>query len=561
MLRGLGLALLGVLAVAGAAQAQDAISTQKSVTLGGNDRRGLPEPSSLPPPFGSNLFGTPKAPPSTTAPSAAGQPAPAAAASSSTQSRTNFDPNYVVQPGDAVDVQLYGATSVSAPSTVNANGDIFIPTVGPVHVAGTTAAALPNLVSGAVQQVYVQNVRVYAALISAIPVNVFVTGPVPHPGQYAASSTDSVIAALQYAGGIDPYAGSYRDIKVLRKGKVVESIDLYDFLVDGHLAPFTFRSGDSIVVGPQGMMVSVSGATRSDYRYEMKPPFTGAELLRYARPRADATHAALTGIRDGRPQAFYETLADFAKRRLEDGDVVRLAADVASNMITVTVDGRVEGPTTLVLRREATLQEALSYVPVLPQFADTESVYLRRASVAAAQKSAIDDSVMRLEETLTATPVVGDSDAAIRTQEATLLDKFAQEARSVQPEGRVIVSRHGQVGNVRLEDGDVIVVPPRTDLVNVTGEVAIPQAVVWGDDISINAYLELAGGVTARGDTSRIIVQRASGEIIIGSSTRVRAGDHIIVLPKEPDETLPILKDITQVIYQIAVGVGVAIRP
>ncbi len=555
MLRGLAFSILAVLAVAGtAAQAQDAISTQKSVTLGGNDRRGLPDPSTLPPPFGSNLFGTPRMAPSTTTPGGASQPAP------SSQTHTNFDPNYVVQPGDAVDVQLYGATQISAPSTVNANGDIFIPTVGPVHVAGTTAAALPNAVNSAVQQVYVQNVRVYAALISAIPVNVFVTGPVLHPGQYAASSTDSVIAALQYAGGIDPYAGSYRDIKILRKGKLVQSVDLYDFLVDGHLPPLTFRNGDSIVVGPQGIMVSVSGATRGDYRYELKAPFTGAGLLKLARPRADATHAALTGIRDGRPQAFYETLDEFAKRKLADGDVVRFAADVASNMITVTVDGRVEGPTTLVLRREATLQEALSYIPVLPQFADTESVYLRRASVAAAQKSAINDSILRIEESLTNTPLVGDSDAAIRTQEAGLVDKFAQEARAVQPEGRVIVSRHGQVGNVRLEDGDVIVVPPRTDLVNVTGEVAIPQAVVWGEDLSINAYLDLAGGVTARGDTSRIIVQRASGEIVIGSGTRVRAGDHIIVLPKEPDETLPVLKDITAVIYQIAVGVGVALR-
>lgn len=552
-LRGLVFGALGLLAAATTAVAQDALSTQKEITLGGNDRRGLPDPAGLPPPFGSNLFGTPKAPPSTTTPSAAGQPMPSA------QSHANFDPNYVVQPGDAVDVQLYGATSISAPSTVNANGDIFIPTVGPVHVGGTTAAALPGAVSGAVQQVYVQNVRVYAALLSAIPVNVFVTGPVLHPGQYPASSTDSVIAALQYAGGIDPLAGSYRDIKILRHGAVVQTIDLYDFLIRGRLAPFTFRNGDSIVVGPQGLMVSVSGATRGNYRYELKAPYTGAELLKLARPRADATHASLTGIRDGRPQAFYETMDEFAKRTLMDGDVVRFAADIASNMITVTVDGRVEGPTTLVLRREATLQEALSYIPVLPQFADTQSVYLRRASVADAQKAAIGDSILRLEQSITATPLVGDSDAAMRAQEAALLDKFAQEARAVQPEGRVIVSRRGQVGNVRLEDGDVIVVPPRTDLVNVTGEVAIPQAIVWGEDLSVGEYLDLAGGVTPRGDTGHIIVQRASGEIVIGS-TRVRAGDHIIVLPKEPDETLPILKDITAVIYQIAVGVGVALH-
>ena len=76
-----------------------------------------------------------------------------------------------------------------------------------MHVGGATAGALDTVVGGAVQQVYVQNVKVYAALISAIPVNIFVTGNVTRPGQYAASSSDSVIAALQYADGIDPLSG------------------------------------------------------------------------------------------------------------------------------------------------------------------------------------------------------------------------------------------------------------------------------------------------------------------------------------------------------------------
>lgn len=546
-------ALLSLLPVA--AHAQDAIATQKAISLGGSDARGLPDPDTLPPPFGSTLFGAGRsadiAPPGAAA--AASQPMPTA------QARTNFDPGYVVQPGDAVDVQLYGATQISAPSTVNANGDIFIPTVGPVRVAGATAGSLQSTVNSAVQQVYVQNVRVYAALVSAIPVNILVTGAVMRPGQYPASSTDSVVAALQYAGGIDAQSGSYRDIKILRRGRLVQTVDLYEFLLHGRLAPFTFRNGDSVVVGPQGLSVAASGSVRGTYRYELVAPFTGEQLIALARPRPDATHVSLTGIRDGRRESFYLTLAEFAQRPLLDGDIVRIVADIPAGKIVVSVDGRVDGPTTLVLRREATLQEALSYVQVSPQFADIGSVYLRRASVAAAQKRAIDESLLRLQQSLAASPVVGESDAANRTQEAALVDKFAAAARQVQPEGRVIVSRHGTVGNVRLEDGDVIVVPARTDLVNVTGEVAIPQAVVWDSDLSVNDYLELAGGVTERGDRSHIIVQRASGETILGSSTSVHAGDRIIVLPEEANSTLPVLKDITAVIYQIAVGVGVAL--
>lgn len=552
--RGLAAAVLSMLAFATGAYAQDAWSTQAQVSLGGNDVRGLPGPGSLPPPFGSTIFsGNPVngggAPP-------AGTPA----APPSAQTHVNFDPSYVVQPGDAVDVQLFGATAISAPSTVNANGDIFIPTVGPVHVAGATAGSLQDVVNGAVQKVYVQNVRVYASIVSAIPVKIFVTGAVAHPGQYSASSTDSVVAALQYAGGIDPASGSYRNISILRRGKTVQSVDLYDFLIKGQMPAFTFQNGDTVVVGPQGLTISVMGSQRGNFRYELIGAHDGRELLALAPPRADTSHVSLTGIRDGRPTSFYLKIDEFSARPLMNGDIVRMVADAAADMITVTIDGRVEGPTTLVLRREATLQEALAYIPVSKEFADIDSVYLRRASVAVAQKKAIDESLLRLQESISEAPLVGDSDATVRAQEATLIDKFATQARAVQPEGRVIVSRHGKVGNIRLENGDVIVIPPRTDLVTVTGEVAIPQAIVWGEDLSVADYLELAGGVTPRGDERHIIVQRASGETIVGASTRVNAGDRIIVLPEAPSETLPILKDITAVIYQIAVGVGVALR-
>lgn len=555
--RGLSFAAILVLGLTGLAHAQDVLSTQKGVALGGTDQRGLPNVGTLPPPFGSTLFTAAKPAPGTAAPSLT---APASQPMPSSQPRSNYDPSYIVQPGDAVDIQLYGATSISAPSTVNAGGDIFIPTVGPVHVAGQPASQLQSSIDTAVQQVYVRDVKVYSALLSAIPVNVFVTGPVARPGQYPASSTDSVIAILQYAGGIDPVAGSYRDIRIVRHGRVIQHIDLYEFLIEGHLPPFALHNGDTIVVGKQGLSVAVMGSVRGAYRYELTPPYTGDQVIALARPLPDATHVALIGVRGGRPGSAYMTLEQFAHHGLEDGDIVRMVADIAANTITVTIDGRVEGQTTLVLRRDATLLEVLSYIPVSNYFADTESIYLRRASVAAAQKKSIQESVLRLEQAVTSTPVVSDSDATIRVQEEQLVEKFAQEALAVQPEGRVIISRGGKVGDVRLEDGDVIVVPARTDLVTITGEVSIPQAVRWSAELSVNDYLTLAGGVTERGDTSRILVQRASGEILIGTRTDIHPGDQIIILPEVPSNLLPILKDITAVIYQIAVGVGVALH-
>ena len=105
------------------ALAQDALSTQRQATLGGTDQRGLPDPSTLPPLFGSSLFLVPKG--AALAPAlglALGSaepgavPAPATSSAASAAGRTNFDPGYVIQPGDAIDVQLFGAAAISAPS-------------------------------------------------------------------------------------------------------------------------------------------------------------------------------------------------------------------------------------------------------------------------------------------------------------------------------------------------------------------------------------------------------------------------------------------------------------
>ncbi len=550
------LLVLGVMgACLGPAWAQDLLSTQKFPSLGGSDIRALPNNAAIPL-FGSDLFnGAPR-------PLSPGQVLPQSNAAPGTAAppRPNVSPSYIVQPGDAVNTQVYGATTMDSSSTVDAQGRIFLPTIGPVQVGGRPAGDLQKDIAAAVGQVYVKDVRVYATLISATPVNIFVAGPVAHPGQYASSSTDSVMAVLQYAGGIDPARGSYRNIQILRQGSVVATADLYDFLLRGTLPAVNLQGGDTILVGQQGMTVAVSGDARGPFRYEMKAGATGTDLLAMAQPRPDATHVSLVGMRGGQIQSFYVPLKDFLTRPLADGDTIRIQADQASDKIMVSIDGRVQGPTTFAIKRDTSLQELLAYVPVDPKFSDTRSIFIRRASVAAAQKSAINASIMRLEQSVASAPVVSDSDAQIRTQEGALVAKFADEARAVTPEGRVVVSRGGRVSNVRLEDGDVIVVPPRTDLVTVVGEVQIPQAVVWGRGLSVSQYVALAGGKTERADMGRVIVQRANGETLIGSGVSVAPGDQVIVPPSAVNNTLPIIKDITQIVYQIAVGVGVLLR-
>jgi protein involved in polysaccharide export with SLBB domain len=191
---------------------------------------------------------------------------------------------------------------------------------------------------------------------------------------------------------------------------------------------------------------------------------------------------------------------------------------------------------------------------------DPSAIYVRRVSVAQAQTKAIKDAFQRLESTVVTSPTVTAEQAQMRQQEAQIIFQFAAQLTNVTPEGRLVVQRNGQPTNVRLEDGDVIVVPSRTDLVLVSGEVRVPQAMVWLSGADVNHYITTAGGFTERADTSNLLVIRPSGETIVAAHPPVRPGDEIIVLPSPDNWALPFVKDLTQIIYQVAVATGVALR-
>lgn len=615
-MRRLLVVLVAFLSWTAAGLAQTVQDTQAPVPIGGTDTRTLPSRSLLPPMFGASLFSgpgvavqpgataqptTPATGTSATGTTSTGQSnqslkaiagllqsgvsgvsstAGAAALLSQTTGATTagqppvvpatpvqppagmaaFDPNHVMAPGDSVQVHIYGATTLDQQVTVDSNGDIFLPTIGPVHVAGSMAGNLQSVVATAVATVYHTNAQVYVTLAMAVPVNVFVTGAVVAPGQYAQLSTASIITYLQAAGGIDPNRGSYRDVEVLRDGHAIAHFDLYDFLLQGRLPPLRMRERDTILVRPQGRVVAALGDVSGMFRYELTRPDTGAELIRLARPYPDATEANLIGVRDGRPASFSHSLAEFSNLRLENGDVVTFTPDVPTNVMTVKLDGRIDGPTTLVVTRQATLFDVLPYTPIDPYFSDASSIYVRRVSVAQAQTKAIQDSMQRLENTVVTSPTITAEQALMKQQEAQIIFQFASQLTNVQPEGRLVVQHDGHLSNVRLEDGDVIVVPSRTDLVLVSGEVRVPQAVVWVSGADLDHYIKGVGGFTERADEDRILVTHPSGETVVGSNPPMVAGDRIIVLPAADNWALPFIKDMTQIIYQIAVASGVALK-
>ncbi len=493
---------------------------------------------------------------------AAGRPSAVFGASLFTQGASASseapNPNYILTPGDRVAVRVWGAVEAEQSGVIDPAGNFFLPNIGPIPLAGTRSGDIQARVEAEVRRLYTQQVQVYATVLSAQRIGVFVTGFVRTPGRFAGSAADSVLDFLVRAGGVDPSRGSFREISILRGGRQAANLDLYRFLLDGRLPALRLQEGDTIVVGRQRALVGATGGVRNNFLFEVPGQImTGRELIEYARPLPSATNAIIQGTRDGRPFSRYTTLTELQGQRLGDQDVVTFITDRPTQTVRVTVEGSRIGPSVLVMDRDAQLCNALDYIEVDPLLADTSSVFILRASVAAQQARALAEASDRLERALFLATSPTQGVAAIRTAEAQQISTYLQRARRTVPEGRVVVFSDGRCNSIRLEDNDVIVIPERRETVFVTGEVGMARAIVWRPGITVNELLREAGGLTARGDTRNLMIRRASGEVILDPREAPRPGDELIALPRLDPRYFQMATDLMQILFQAALAARV----
>lgn len=468
--------------------------------------------------------------------------------------------SYVIAPGDQITLRVWGAVDIDRVLPVDAQGNIFIPAVGPVKVQGIRHSQLDDRVRAAVNSVYSNNVQVYTNLQGVQPVSVFVTGYVTNPGRFAGTPNDSVLYFLDQAGGIDDKLGSYRKVQVVRNGRVIASADLYDFLINGSLPRPQFRDGDTIVVAERGPVVTVEGDVARGYRYELTPnTMTGQELLKLARLKPDVSHVLVRGSRNTGPISSYLNVADFYQQQLNNGDQLVFSADQRNDTIVVQIEGSYYGPSRFALPRDAQLHDLLDAIPVPEAMTDVQSISLKRVSVAERQKQSLEESLARLETTYLGASSATAEEAQIRVREAELINSFIKRASQVEPTGRLVLAHNGQISNIRLQDGDIITIPERSDSLLISGEVLVPQSVVFTPGRAAIDYIEGAGGFTQHADEKRILVVRQNGEVREADDVTLRAGDEVLVLPAVPTKNLQLATSISQILYQLAVAAKVAI--
>jgi len=189
--------------------------------------------------------------------------------------------DYVIGPGDVVEVQLFGSTNASYSLRVDRRGTITFPSVGAITVAGMDFDAMRKLLQQRVAQQFI-GVEASITLGELRSMRVFVLGDVPHPGSYVVSSLSTMTNALFVSGGVK-LIGSLRDIQLKRAGKRVARLDLYDLLLRGDTQhDQRLQPGDVIFVPPVGETVAIEGEVRRPAIYELRQETKLSDLVELA---------------------------------------------------------------------------------------------------------------------------------------------------------------------------------------------------------------------------------------------------------------------------------------
>ncbi len=468
---------------------------------------------------------------------------------------SGFNPNYIISVGDSIIVRIWGAFNHEAKYTVDAQGNIFLPNIGPLKVLGITSGNLNKSIESAAKKVFENNVFIYANLNTAQPVKVFVSGAVYNPGLYSGLSSDSILSYLDKANGIDFERGSFIDIMVMRNNTVYAKFNLYDFLSEGRIKLIQLVDGDVIFVGTRKNVVYVKGDVANEAEFEFNGKVTASSIIKLSQPKPSATNFTLARKTGELRKAFHYRLDEASKIILGDGDEIIVTSEKGSESILVRVEQPNSENKSFAISYGSNLADLIARVKPSAG-AQMDAIQIFRKSVAVRQKEAIYTNLSKLESIAYTTTSSTAEAATIRNKEADLISRFVEKAKQVQPKGQIVLGEHYNPKDIILADGDVIFIPEKTSLVLVQGEVNFPTALVYKRRNNAKDYIQRVGGYSSIADKNKVLIIKRSGAILesAAAGSHIEPGDEILVLPKIDSKNLEVVKTITQVLFQIAVS-------
>jgi protein involved in polysaccharide export with SLBB domain len=440
--------------------------------------------------YGASLF---RQPPSTFAP-VENVPVPA---------------DYVIGPGDELYVRLWGQLNVELRVTVDRNGQVFVPKVGPISVAGVHVSQLDAHFRQQIERIF-RNFDLTVTLGKLRSIDVFFVGEARRPGTYTISSLSTLVNAIFAAGGPAPQ-GSMRHIQLKRDGQIITEFDLYDLLSKGDKSKdMALLPGDVIYVPPAGPQVAVAGSVNTPSIYELKDGKTSlADVIELAgglNTVADGSKATVERIdqRQIRSVTEFSLDAKGQQEMVKDGDIVRILSIVPRFENAVTLRGNVANPGRYPWHAGMKIRDLLPNKDMLltRNYWQSQNALVTGAGTQYEKpaQSKADQESLRTEVKLNAPEINWDYAVIQRLNPVDLSTTLIPFSL-----GKAVLE-HDEANNLELQAGDVVSVFSQHDIsvptkrqtmfVRVEGEVRVPGIYRIQQGDTLRDLLERAGGFT-----------------------------------------------------------------
>ena len=387
--------------------------------------------------------------------------------------------NYRLGPGDEVIIDIWGASQNTIRQQISPDGTINIQKIGPVNLNGLTISEANDYLKKTLNKIYnglnntsdpTSDIRLTLGSIRTIQINVM--GEVVQPGTYSLSSFATVFHALYRAGGVSDI-GSLRNVQLVRNGKNIATIDVYQFIMKGHIQDdIRLQEGDVVIVPAYDVLVKIDGKVKRPMRFEMKKDENLSTLISYAGGfDADAYTRSLRVVRQNGQEYEVNTVKDldYSVYKMRNGDVVTAEAILNRFTNKLEIRGAVYRPGIYQLNGKLnTVRELVNEAQGL-----TGDAFLNRAVL------------YRQREDLTTEVIPVDIKA--------IMDGTSQ--------------------NIILATNDILYIPSIHDLedrgdVVIHGEVAKPDSYPYADNMTLEDLIIQAGGLREAASVVRVDVSR-----------------------------------------------------
>tara|TARA_B100000780_G_scaffold276717_1_gene245830 strand:+ start:2977 stop:4716 length:1740 start_codon:yes stop_codon:yes gene_type:complete len=422
----------------------------------------------------------------------------------------NFDSSYILDFGDILEIQLVGQKNKTEKFSIKRDGSISFPEVGKIFLSGLSMDSASSLIKSKIGITYI-GVEAFITLTNIRDIQILVAGNAYNPGIYIVNGNSNLLHVLNMAGGIDD-KGSFRQVDLIRNNKLIESIDLYDVFISGRSSFSTrLKSGDSILVKPSKLLVTISGGVNRPSTYELTSAETFEDILRFANGfSATADTGYIRVERIGGNEVSYTKLdkSNLTDMDPEDGDTIYIRNFVYRS---VKILGSVNTPGTYYISEDETLRSLIRKAEGFKK-----NAYPFAGTLINQKTLEINEVAKEKLYTSFIQALISKGDALFASDSLPLVLDVLKDTKV---SGRIMVDFDLDVIDANpeldttLENGDVILIPAMTQQVYIYGEVNNPGTLRYKANKSVVDYLTTSGGTLSSADDKNIFVVHPNGEV------------------------------------------------